>query len=392
MAKARRRLKQAVKLLGFDSWREMLLAATSAWNRHQVGRILGGVLLAWVAGATGLYYAERRVNPDFGTWPESLWNVWVLLFSGIDRAPTTPVGRLITMIILVVGVGTAGLFTASLASVLVQRYLRRNDVSNFEMEGHLVLCNWSPRGLEWIREVHAKIIQDKRPVVIIHDNPDEIDLPDKTDEAAFSDVYIVKGDPTSEIVLRRAKVPKAHSVVVLADDREGKHADGKSILICIALRNIFRGETQPNISVECHNASHRHHLRKAGADEIISSDELGLRLLARSALYHGMTRVYQELLTVGRDANEMYLLPAPEGLIGKEFSELSGMFSRYRGDKKSCLLIGIQRGEEMHLNPIGGEAGALQADDQLILLGRVFLKPNEKLPTDPPVASTEEPE
>jgi voltage-gated potassium channel len=292
---------------------------------------------------------------------------------------------MVTMVILVVGVGTAGLFTASLASLLVERYLRRRDVSKFEMEDHLVLCNWSPRGLEWIREVHAKIIQDKRPVIIIHDAPDEIELPDTQDDPAFSDVFIVKGDPTSEVILRRAKVPKAHSVVVLSDDREGKHADGKSVLTCIALRGVCRGEEQPNITAECRNPANRHHLKKAGADEIISSGELGLRLLARSALYHGMTRVYQELLTVGRDANEMYLLPAPEGLIGKDFAELSGMFSRHRGDRRSCLLIGIQRGEEMHLNPIGGEAGPLKPDDQLILLSRIFLKPSESLPTDPPV-------
>ena len=42
---------------------------------------------------------------------------------------------------LVTGVGLAGLFTASMASLLVERYLRRSDVSHFEMEGHLVLCN-----------------------------------------------------------------------------------------------------------------------------------------------------------------------------------------------------------------------------------------------------------
>ena len=69
--------------------------------------------------------------------------------------------------------------------------------------------------------------------------------------------------------------------MVLTDDREGKHADGKSILTCIAIRNISRGEHQPNVAAECRNPSNRHHLRKAGADEIISSDELGLRLLAR---------------------------------------------------------------------------------------------------------------
>ncbi len=371
-------------------WRAAILAALSAWNRHQAARIIASVAVAWMLGATALYLSEHGANPDFASPGDALWNVWVLLFSGLDQPPKTVAGRLVTMVILVLGVGAAGLFTASVASLLVERYLRRSDVSHLEMAGHLVLCNWSPRGLAWIREVHAKFILDKRPIVIIHDETDEIEFPDKQDDAAFNDVYIVKGDPASEMVLRRAKVPTAHSVVVLSDDREGKHADGKTVLTCLAIRSICRGETRPNVSAECRDASNRHHLQKAGADEIISSDDLGLRLLARSALYHGMTRVYQELLTVGRDANEMYLLPAPEGLIGKDFSDLSELFSRYRQDRRSSLLIGIQRGDEMHINPIGGEAGPLERDDQLILLCRVFLKPSETLPIDPPLAVSPE--
>jgi voltage-gated potassium channel len=385
----RRNRRKVLRSPGPRRWREVFLSALAAWNRHQVARILSAVALAWLLGATALYFAERSVNSDFATWGEALWNVWVLLFSGLDQPPKTVAGRLVTMAILVLGVGAAGLFTASVASLLVEHYLRRRDVPNFEMEDHLVLCNWSSRGLAWIHEVHAKSIHDKRPVVIIHDAADDIELPDKQDDPAFNDVYIVKGDPTSEVVLRRAKVATAHSVVILSDGREGKHADGKSVLTCIAVRSICRGEIQPNISAECINPNNRHHLQKAGADEIISSDELGLRLLARSALFHGMTRVYQELLTVGRDANEMYLLPAPAGLIGKNFVELTGMFARHRGDRRSCLLIGIQRGEEMHLNPIGGEAGPLDRDDQLILLCRVFLKPSETLPTDPPINPVE---
>ena len=159
------------------------------------------------------------------------------------------------MVLLVTGVGLAGLFTASVASLLVERYLRRRDVSNFEMEDHLVLCNWAPRGLEWIHEVHSKIITEPRPIVIIHDNPDEIDLPDKQDDPALKDVYIVKGDPTNEVVLRRAAVAHAYSVVILSDAREGKHSDGKTILTCIAIRDMCRAEHQPNIVVECHNCT-----------------------------------------------------------------------------------------------------------------------------------------
>jgi voltage-gated potassium channel len=66
------------------------------------------------------------------------------------------------------------------------------------MSNHLVLCNWSPRALDWIREVNSGIVTDKRPVVIVHEIPDEVVLPDKQDEVAFNDVYIVKGDPASK--------------------------------------------------------------------------------------------------------------------------------------------------------------------------------------------------
>ncbi len=342
-----------------------------------------GVL--WVAGSVGIHLAERGGNEPFDTWTESFWNVWIMLFAGPDKPPRTAIGRLISMLLIGLGVGLAGLFTGSVASVLVAQNLRRRDVSNFEMEDHLVLCNWSERGLPWIREVHSKIIQDKRPVVIIHDSPEAIDLPDRQDDAAFNDVYIVKGDPTNEVILRRARVPRAHSIVLLADDRQGEHADGKTILTCISIRNICKGDQVPNIAVECRNVNNRHHLLKAGADEIISSDELGLRLLARTALFHGMTRVYQELLTVGRDANEMYLLPVPESLVGRDFVEVASMFVRYRDDKRSCLLIGIQRGDEMILNPVGSDSGPLKAGDQLILLSRVFLTATQSLPTVPTV-------
>jgi voltage-gated potassium channel len=372
-------------------WRQILAAALTSWNRYQVGRVIEGVILTWLIGAVVLYLAERGTTSGFSSFVESLWSVWALLFSGLDDAytPHTAIGRAIAMVMLVAGVGLAGLFTASVASLLVERYLRRSDVSHFEMEGHLVLCNWAPRGLEWIREVHSKILTEPRPIVIIHDTPDEIDLPDKQDEPAFNDVYIVKGDPTSEVILTRATASKAYSVVILADPREGKHADGKSILVCVAVRHISKGDQQPNIVAECHNPANRFHLMKAGADEVVSSDALGLRLLARSALFHGMSRFYWELLTVRRNANEVYLIPAPEELTGLTFVELSELFVRYRDDRRACLLIGIQRGDELMINPIGEEAGPLQPSDQLIVFSRTYPggAGGQPLPVSPPLSA-----
>ena len=245
-------------------------------------------------------------------------------------------------------------------------------MSTLEMSDHLVLCNWSPRALDWIREVHSGIVTDQRPVVIIHDTPDEVALPDKQDEAAFNDVYIVKGDPANEVILRRAKVAQAHSVVILSDDRQDQHADGKTIVCCIAVKNVCAPERQPNIVAECHDPKYRSHMRKAGADEVISAADFGLRLMARAALFHGMTRVYQELLSVRRDANEMYLVPVPGQLVGMDFVAAASVFLPDRTNLKGCLLIGLHRGETMMLNPVGAEAGPLREGDELILLSQTL--------------------
>src|SRR6187402_3590238 len=131
------------------SWRDALLSALTAWNRHQVWKILTSIVVIWIVSGTALYFAERHTNPVFATWRESLWNVWVTLFSGLNSAPTTPLGRIVVSGVLVVGVALAGLFTASVASILIERSLRSRQVPNLEMTGHLVLCNWSPRALDW---------------------------------------------------------------------------------------------------------------------------------------------------------------------------------------------------------------------------------------------------
>src|SRR4051812_27041552 len=93
----RRRLREVLRGLGDRSWGEPVLAALTAWTRHQVARVVGAVSLVWLVGATGLFLAERRVNPDFATWGDSLWGVWVLLFSGLDQPPKTTAGRLVAM-------------------------------------------------------------------------------------------------------------------------------------------------------------------------------------------------------------------------------------------------------------------------------------------------------
>ena len=356
---------------GRGPWRARLLKALKSWNRNQAGRVVGLTVLVWVLGSFCLFLLNMHRGGGFSTFSGALWNVWILLFSGPEETPEGWPSRIVVMVLQGVGVGLVGLFTATVASILIERYLRRRELNATAMVDHIVLCNWEPRGLEWIRQVHSRIVDKWRPIVIIHDQPDEIELPDQADEPAFTDVYIVRGEPTNEVILRRAGVHQAFSVVVLIDSREGKYTDGKTILTCISIRNVCKGDDQPNVVAECLAASNRIHLRKAGADEVVSASDIGLRLLARASLFHGMIRVYQELLTIRRDNNEIYAVPVPESMVGQTFEQLSSTFAvTHRDGPRGCLLIGLQRGEEMMINPIGDEAGPALADDLLILLSR----------------------
>ena len=120
------------------AWRDTLLSVLKEWNRHQVPKILTAVVATWIVSGTALHFAERDTNPAFKTWGESLWNVWVTLFSGLEIEINSSAGRFVVAAVLVVGVALAGLFTASVASILIERALRSREVPNLEMSGHLV--------------------------------------------------------------------------------------------------------------------------------------------------------------------------------------------------------------------------------------------------------------
>ena len=53
------------------AWREALLRVVTAWNRHQVWKILTAIVAIWIASGTALHFAERRTNPAFQIFGES---------------------------------------------------------------------------------------------------------------------------------------------------------------------------------------------------------------------------------------------------------------------------------------------------------------------------------
>ena len=350
-------------------------------NRNKLLRLLVIIVVIWLIGGSLLWMTEGVRNSDFDKLGKSLWNIAIYLFSGLDSGvPTTVAGRVIATIILVMSLGIVGVFTATLASIMIERRLGgKRMIPKQGLQDHIVICNWNEKGLAIIKEAHAAIIEDKRPIVIISESADSIQLPDDEDIPEFEDVYLVQGDPTNQIILKRANVHQAYSAIILVQSEEREVADSKSILICMAIISICdeHKTAKTYITVEGVVTRYIDHLRKVGADEVISANDFTTLLLSQSAMVHGLSDVYRDLLTVSGETNEIYLLPIPEEFFGKTFDELGIHILANRVDKNPRVLIGVRTNGTIYVNPRSHEFDSFKKGDEAIVIA--FERPKSLL-------------
>ncbi len=83
----------------------------------------------------------------------------------------------------------------------------------------------------------------------------------------------------------------------------------------------------------------------------------------RTALYHGTSSIFNELLS-NKMGNEIYMLKVAKGDENKTYKELFSVFK----DEKNATLLGIKRDENVLLNPDNSEL--LEAGDQLIYIAQ----------------------
>ena len=358
--------------MGRDRWRNLVRAERRLMRRYPFLRVVAMIAALWVLAAVLLRICEGAVNPEFDTMPKALWNIAVYLFSGLDTGkPETGLGQLAVTVVLILSLGLVAVLTGSIASFLVERRIgSKRRMPAYDLKDHIVICNWNEKGVGIITELHAAIVHDRRPIVVVSDQADAADLPDEDDMPQFRDVYLVKGDPAKEVILRRAGAHQAYSVIILADPADGDLADAKSILVAMALRSVCEeaGRERTHVCVECIQAQNVEHLQRAGADEIVSAQDFAMMLLSQACLAHGLSKVYRDLLTVSDDTNEVYVVPVPEEFVGKTFADLGAAMYRKRNGTNPAILIGVMTSHGPELNPPSTGDTTLKPEDQVIVI------------------------
>jgi voltage-gated potassium channel len=101
--------------------------------------------------------------------------------------------------------------------------------------------------------------------------------------------------------------------------------------------------------VEVNNPDHVTHFRRANVNEIMVTSKLASHLLARSAMYPGLSELVTDIVS-GGEGSELYRVLLPPELGGMTVDELS---SRLRADHRATLLA-INRDGVTHANPESG--------------------------------------
>jgi len=209
------------------------------------------------------------------------------------------------------------------------------------LRDHYVICNWNDLGDAIIRELHASVLGERRAIVIVTDRPQDVPQTEpESDDDPYHNVFVVPGDPTSDRVLARANIEQASTAIVLSDPREGRRADTKSVLIALAIEAI---EPRVHTIVELLSSRSRIHFRYTHVDEVVCTDELTEKLLAQSAITHGLSDLYLRLLTATEDTNEVYVVDVPEPFLGRTYRELEHALVEYACE--DIILVGVQTEE-----------------------------------------------
>ena len=243
-------------------------------------------------------------------------------------------------IVRVAGVSLVAFATATIASRFVATVIRQGaGMGSYKGSNHILICGWSPKGFEIIRELRAKEVEDRREIVILADRD--------ADPVDQKGVTFLRGNPSSGDDLRRAGIDQVSTVIVLADDtnpsNEPDDLDARSLLTALAVESINGAAYS---CVEVVKSENRQHFERTRADELVVSAELTGALLAASARTHGLTDVIADLLT-HPEGQELYRVPVPPELADQSVRHALEVLK----DVYDSLLVGVFTNGKCTLNP-----------------------------------------
>ena len=326
-----------------------------AWHIRRVGgRIDRRFFLSLVQGIVGIVLlAALAITAFEKSWTLASvfdsfnWGLATVLGSGDADFVTSPGGRIVGWLLILFGVALLGTITGALVAMVIDFLLKEGQgLGASGYRDHIVVCGWNTTARDLLNELRG---DDYRLRVVV--------LADLEKNPAGGDAYFVRGDSTDAEALERAGIAQASAALVFPSDGTDE-ADMHSILTVMAIESLAPGV---RTVAEVNNPRHEAHFRRAGVNELLVTSKVASHLLARSALYPGLTGLVTDIVS-GGEGSELYRITLPDEYLGMTIDEVT---SHLRADHRATLLS-VNRGGQAFVNPEA--AFRLQPGDDAIVV------------------------
>ena len=260
-------------------------------------------------------------------------------------ASTSVIGGLGTLLYILQNVFTGPMVEEKLKEVFGMGVEIKKDTAN-----HTIVCGYGDIGESVVEELNAI----NEPFVIVERNPERVKKIDGRKFRYFKGA--LQGDASSEDVLKKTFIEKAENLILTSKD------DANNVFITLTAKSMNK---DLRVVTTASEAGAIKKLYSAGADQVISSPEIGGMLLANASIRPNVVQFLQDAMTatdVGEVGVDTALISENSSFIGKsiatcECKELTG-----------ALFVGVGRGKKVIPNPPNDFR--LEEGDEVIILGR----------------------
>src|SRR5215210_141560 len=318
----------------------------SSIDRRFFAQLLIGAFALVLIAASLITVVEKPLT--FASLGASVnWGVQTILGQGDSSYVTSPIGWVVGWFFSLFGVAIVGTLTGALVALVIDFLLKEGQgLGASGYKDHIVVCGWNQTARDLIDELRG---DEYRAKVVV--------LAEADKNPAGDGVYFVNGDSTDVEALERAGIREAKAALIFPATATND-ADMHSILTIMAIESVA---PQVRTVAEVNNPRHVEHFRRARADEVLVTSRLASRLLARSALYPGLTELVTDMVS-GGGGSELYRVTLPDDDVGLSIDDVS---RHLRADHHATLLA-ITRGGRTYTNPTR-EFVVQPGDDALVL-------------------------
>jgi voltage-gated potassium channel len=300
--------------------------------------LLGVLILALLAVGTAGFTITEGTSIGFSF----IWTLDTIATIGSIGLPSDTVGRILTVFLIIFGVGTLFYALVTVTEFFVAGRLsgllgeRRAQRMIDSMSDHYLVCGFGRVGRQVARDLQVA----GQPFVVIDDNAQNREIAEDLDAT-----YLV-GKPSDDEVLRRAGIERARSVLLCMD------SDAENIFTTLTAR-----ELRPDITIVARASveDSEKKLKRAGADRVISPYKASGAEMARLALHPQVAGVVDV---------------APEYRMEEiEVSEDCGGAGKRVGEVRGTATIVALRRLDGKVEPQPAGDRKLRAGDVLVAMG-----------------------